>query len=303
MEDAPKVEDGFAAATQRWPRVKWPLAAYTAHAAERSLAHPCDLYLAGAAGYRLDTAWYEINGEVAKRCQGVFQSKGWGDNQEQRQTIWSDVIDEYIKPAGDHPRLPDGQYPTRLIKYGGRCALVTYICNLARLRAIDLIRESQRGREKGEAIASSPVLEAFAPDQLDPQLAKMADRELAKLLRPRVKAAWRQMSEQQQSLLRLLLFKGIQKQKAGRVLGLEPWGVTRAFDKIQKIMESTFDRVVEKHNVSPELRREWIAMWNELCSESENQENPQAGPESTSNDAEDNPAPETGPTAPGDPDA
>lgn len=278
MPDAPQAETCFAAATQRWPRVGWPLAAYAAHAEPRSLAHPCDLYLAGAAGHRLDTAWEEFNGEITLKCRNTQKRKKWGDDEEQQQAVWEKVLDGYLQPADNHPRLPDGQFPTRLIDYGGRCALVTYICNMLKLRAIDQIRENERRRKKGEATASSPALEAFEPGRLDPQLGPMADRELVGLLRPRVEEAWQKMNDRQRALLRMVVFEGIKSKTAAEVLEIDPSNVTRAWPAIHGLMEATFEGLVEKDDVSPELRQEWIAVWRKLCLGSENPDGPQADP-------------------------
>ena len=58
---ADQVQALWESAQATWPEVKWSLEAYRLHLEDQSPTHPHDLYVAGAAGHRIQPAWSAID--------------------------------------------------------------------------------------------------------------------------------------------------------------------------------------------------------------------------------------------------
>ena len=76
------IQKAFNNAASTWPSLKWPLESFQKHVAVDTApktAHLEDLYLAGSAGYREDSAWVVIEEEFGPKVQRVMEKKPKAD--------------------------------------------------------------------------------------------------------------------------------------------------------------------------------------------------------------------------------
>lgn len=137
-----RIEQWHAEAHERWPHIAWPLARFLTHVGESTPAHPHDLYIGGAAGWRVTPAWIELNASFAPKVRSVFRRLPTADMDEDE--LWSEVVAKLME---DHPEQePDtdsGVRPCRLVSYRGDAALVNFLILVGRRIAISKARSTK----------------------------------------------------------------------------------------------------------------------------------------------------------------
>src|SRR5688572_18547975 len=167
---APDVSTLYQQAAARWPAVRWSEEAFARHlAADPTGArpnHPLDLYLAGAAGQRIDSAWLAIETELGPAVRKVLQrqpSADWTADD-----LWSEARARLMDADPAAPPLPQGVKPARIIRYRGLVRLLNYLTVVAKRIAIERDRQLKRRpasvQESAEAAPEIADPDAPAPD-------------------------------------------------------------------------------------------------------------------------------------------
>lgn len=208
----------FEAARRRWPSVAWPLLRFERHVGDEEPRHPEDLYLAGAASEREDSAWAAIHLDVQPEVMRRLSRAATGGSS--HDDMWSDAIAKLMSDLPDGEPLPDGRRPARIRQYRGTSAIGAYFAVVARRIAVDRFRRNRLPME-----GAAHVMEQTADPRGVPARTETAE---AMHLAAQFKRAFTALPPQQQALLSLVFGRGMPKGEAGRLLDLPAYGVSRA---------------------------------------------------------------------------
>jgi RNA polymerase sigma-70 factor (ECF subfamily) len=187
--------------------------------------HGTDLYLACAAGHAVPAAITAFVREflqpIAGAVQAIDPSPAFVD--EVRQTL--------------HERLllaADG--PPRILQYGGRSALATWVGVAAQRTALGLLR-TEKARGRAAERASTEPLEVDV--DLDPELAYLKAR-YRDDFKAALAAAITQLPQRQRTVIRLHTVGGLKLAKIGALLGVDESTVSRWLQRArQSILADT----------------------------------------------------------------
>lgn len=284
MLDQTRLTQAYADATRRWPGVSWPVEHYQSHLNGEAPPHAGDLYLSGAAGYRVDAAWALIETEFGPEVVRILKRLPTADYS--LDDLWGDTRQKLIDdhPADDDPLLPDlpedagqpGARPAKIIRYRGKVPLVNYMVLAARRLAISRKRQMQsrcttlslsgggggsgddedRPWEQPDSAAADPAEEAW-------------DNEVAEALVRCLSNALDELSTEQRFLLRMVYDRGMMQKDAGQMLGWSPFKTSRqlkeATQRLGAALESAF---VGRVNLASSAVKEawgkaWASHWRE----------------------------------------
>jgi len=210
----------FSQARERWPSVCWEEDAFRAHLSTDSdqvlPKFAVDLYLAGAAGFRLDEAWATIENELGPDARRILTRQPIADCTVE--DLWAEAVLKLMDGDQQHAPLADGQSVARIIRYRGKVRLLFYIVVVAKRHAINRNRVSRRQRSltrmKGEETLEMPV----SSEEVQPDVA-IAASEVARSLRETLRKAVEALTAEQRFLIAMVYRNGMKQKYAGAMLG------------------------------------------------------------------------------------
>jgi DNA-directed RNA polymerase specialized sigma24 family protein len=222
--DAAKKEGWFAEASARFPSVKWDRIAFYRHLGKESPRFPLDLFLAGAAGYRLDSAWEVIEADLGPKARSVLQRQPLADLSAEE--LWGETILRLIAEDEQKPMLPDGRRPAYIIRYRGLVQLLNYLIVIAKRVAIGRKRRmrptvSLSGKNEDEG-GHDVTADAPSPAEIS------EGGEEASALRSAIATAYGRLSPEQRFLIAMVYRSGMKQKEAGTMLGWSEFKTCRS---------------------------------------------------------------------------
>ena len=222
------IQDLYRRAKDRWTQVEWPLAAYRAHVGAEVPPFPTDLYLGGAAGHRVDSAWSTIETDLAPDGRRIVNRLPTADTT--ADDLWAEAIVKLMSEDPRAGRLPTGKPPARIIRYRGLVRLLNYLITVTRRLAIE--RHRKRRHEtfasQGDDAAGTQLRLAHHQDTPDEQT--MQD-ESARRAVAALRGAWNELTADQQFLLAMVYRHGTSQRRAATWLGWTESKTSRASER------------------------------------------------------------------------
>ena len=250
-------------ARDRWPAVCWDQEAFRSHLIQEDEDGPpqfsVDLYLAGAAGFRLDEAWEAIENEMGADARRILSSQPTADCTVE--DLWSEALVKLMANDEQRSLLPSGRPVARIIRYRGRIRLLFYIVVIAKRHAINRNRVSRRQqsltRMQGDNTVDMPV----ASQEVSPSVF-VASSEVARGLRDKIRIAVESLTTEQRFLVAMVYRNGMKQKEAGAMLGFSEFKTSR---HIKDAMERLRDRLmtVYENQWTPSLEAAWVGCWAE----------------------------------------
>lgn len=257
----------FNQARDRWPSVCWEQEAFRAHlTSDEDKAPPrfgVDLYLAGAAGFRLDEAWETIENELGPDARRILTRQPIADCTVE--DLWSEAVLKLMDDDQQHAPLPNGQAVARIIRYRGKVRLLFYMVVVAKRHAINRNRISRRKRSltrmQGEDVIDMPV----SSQEVQPDVAS-ASSEIAQSLRATLRKAVEGLTTEQRFLIAMVYRNGMKQKEAGAMLGFSEFKTSRhlkdAMERLREELGNVYD-----NQWTPSLEAAWVGCWAESWSD------------------------------------
>jgi DNA-directed RNA polymerase specialized sigma24 family protein len=256
-------EQWFADASARWPKVKWDRAEYAKHLADDEPPYPIDLFLSGAAGCRIDSAWVAIHEDFGPRARAVLQRQPTADLSPDE--LWSETVGKLIAADEDAAHLPDGRRPARIMRFRGLVPLLNYFILIAKRLGI------QRNRQKRPIMSLANDDEGQSPRDLVDDSRTPAEQaesaEQGEKLGVAVAKAFANLSADQQFLITMVYRNGMKQKEAGAILG---WSEFKTCRSLSAAMQSLRDVVSEaagddwNSGLAGAWEQAWQKCWNNV---------------------------------------
>ena len=257
-----KVDAGDVAtrARRRWPSVQWSIESFARHLGEDCPAHPEDLYLAGAAGHRLDPAWVVIAEQIGPPTQRVLRRLPTADCTVE--DLWADALAKTMADDEQADLLEDHRRPARLIRFRAEVKLLNYYILIARRIAIQRQRKRKEDltlhvRQEGET-TDLPVPDGQGPTPDE----AAAEREMAQRLPGIIAEAFTRLTDEQQFLVAMVYRDRVLQKEAGAMLGWSEFKTSRQMSKaISQLREALTSELDEAW--TPSLAAAWEGCWQQ----------------------------------------
>lgn len=240
-----------------WPGVTWALEAFQSHLGETPPTHPSDLYVAGAAGHRINPAWSSIDETYRDMVVRRLERTARADLE--AEDLWSEAVARMMRDDPESGMTDQGDPVMHIARYRGLTRLPWHFLAAARTIAIDRHRKQSRGPRHVSADAAADIAHGGGDD--DPALIT-GQEELADVLANAVVQAFESLEVQHQFLLAAIYRDGLGKADAGAVVGLSPWQTSRELRKAEEQL-----RLQVQHAVpgqwSPSTRAAWDHGWRQ----------------------------------------
>lgn len=248
-----QIEELYDSAKEKWPGVNWDLAAFRKHLGGQFIDHPEDLYLGGAAGYRLDAAWESIEQNLGPRTRRVLTRQPTADYS--IDDLWGDAVAKLMDEDDDGAPLPDGRLPARIIRYRGQAPLLNYFIVVAKRLAIQRHRKARDTASLSGGEGEERALELPDPRASAPETGSV-EAETVQRMRQGLLQAFGNLSAEQQFLIMMVYRQGMKKKDAGDLLGWSPFKTTRS---LGAAMDRLHDSLKELAGVAwtPALASAW----------------------------------------------
>jgi len=259
------IEKAYKNAIARWAKILWPKELFARHvdgvrSNDVKPVHLEDLYLAGAAGFRIDPAWEVIDAELSGRIMNSLSHMPLADMTPQ--DAWSETIAKVIDDDTEKDPLPDGRRPAKIIRYKGLVKLLNYLIVISKRIAI------QRNRKKKPDYFLS-ALEGFdraAPESADSPQQRLVTKDTMKLVYERLQQAYKSLTTEQRFLIMMVYRKGMRQKQAGKMLGFSESKTTRHLKKAIEIIKQTFADT-EGIDLSGEIEKAFATLWQKAWTE------------------------------------
>ena len=245
----------YRTARMRWRGVDWPFARYRRHLGDDRPSHPEDLYLGGAAGERVSSAWTGLYDECRSPVIDRLHASPRGGMSSD--DLWAEAVVRLMSDSKECGLLPDGRRPARIIRFRGRSSLRTYLYVTALRVGLDAHRRRQ-GRPATEGLDAMPS----EPDrrrevgglERDPSPSSLDDeaRRFTEVLLS--------LSSRKRALLALVHGRGMPKSRAGSMLGCAPYTVSR---ELKLAIGELRERLqISQDEAWPRIRIDaWLRAW------------------------------------------
>lgn len=208
------------AAQARWPGVQWDAEAFERHLAGQTPQFSADLYLAGAAGQRLASAWDAIQKRLGPPCRRMLHRQPLFHYS--LDDLWADIVTRMMEDEPALEPLPDGRRPARIIRFRGRVPLLHYLVVIGK----GLLIERLRSPAPPVAAEEDDFLDARNLPALSPE-ARQQERELCRLMKARLRETYERLPIEQQFLITMVHQRGMPQKQAGSLLNCSAFKTTR----------------------------------------------------------------------------
>ncbi len=224
------IQEIWEQAQASWPAVSWSLEAYRQHMGETSPTYPQDLYVAGAAGYRIQEAWASIDN--AFRMMVIQKLERSAKSDMEAEDLWAEAVAKLMREDPQTGINEVGEPVMHIIRYRGMTKLPWYFLATARTIAIDRHRQRERGPRQQSIDAPDDLVRS---NQDDPSFSS-AQSETIKALMNAVLSGFESLEAIHQYLLASIYRDGMSKAEAGAIAGLSPWQTSRELRKAEEHM-------------------------------------------------------------------
>ena len=242
------VQKLYQTATQHWPGVAWTLAAYREHLGmncESSPSHPEDLYLAGAAGHRVQSAWLQIEEHFSLPTRQILKKQPTADLSVD--DLWLKILVKLMDDDADYGSMSDGRTPARIIRYRGKVKLLHYFVVIGKRFAISRNRRKDQANVSMDQVARAneqPLSQRLTGDVLQASDDAALREELAPL-RKILRDAFEGLDKQQQFLIVMVYGQQMKQKKAADLLSITESKASRllsaAMEHLRQQLESVTD--------------------------------------------------------------
>ena len=218
--------------------------------------YPIDLYLAGAAGHRIDSAWIVIETEIGPKVRRVMQFQPIADMTVE--DIWGETRARMMAEDLKYPTLAQGVIPAKIIRYRARAKLITYLITTSRRLAIE--------RDRRQRLATCvPIDNVKDPsDSTNPSPEDAAENaEAMTKMQECLNSAYGRLSAGQKFLLTMVYREGMKQKEAGAMIGWSEFKTSRQLAKAIKSLRSDLD-AIDEVECAQLLAAGWSAAW-ETC--------------------------------------
>lgn len=255
-----KVQKSYRNAIKQWPGVLWPVDQFGKHVELiRSEGvepiHMEDLFLAGAAGYRYDTAWEVIQLELSCKLKKIVSSLPLADMTPDE--VWSETLERLIDNDEEKPLLDDGRFPAMVIRYQGLVKLLNYFITVSKRIAIQRNRKKRPDFFLSAVEDSAQVMTAKA----DAPESHLLAEDTVRLLMNRLSAAYKHLSTEQRFLITMVFRNGMRQKEAGKMLGWSEFKTSRQIKKAIEVMRKEFTDT-EGIDWCPAVERAFSGLWS-----------------------------------------
>lgn len=239
----------------RWEHITWPYEAFQQHLTilgAHTHRNAADLYLSGAAGFRIRDAWSAIQhaaGDRAIQLLNRYRLRGCDP-----EDIWSDAL---VKLARDDTQFPTQPFnalgfqdtPAAIVRFDGRCTLVNFVILVAKRLAFDAMEKSQN--------TSTTSTDAIERTEADATTTPFADR----LSNPAVSSAlakalatiFADLTAEDRALFSMVHLHSMTRREAADFLGWrDPSKATRHLQNIGAAIHSAVDNAVGTADLTPQ---------------------------------------------------
>ena len=231
-------------ANNRWPNIKWEYDKYHNHVDGKEVKNPIDMYLAGAAGNRIDEAWLEIEVDLGPKVCQRMESKPKADYT--TDDIWSITRLYIMDDDKKKPMLDSDRYPARIIQYQGRSSLLSYLITIACQKANERFRKMEKHNPLSIDNFKSDESSFDPADKIEENpLLQLANEEVILSFQKTLKDAFEKLDPDQKYMLQMVLFQGMKQKDAGKMIGLSETNAARAMKKIKMILSNEMQRYEE----------------------------------------------------------
>jgi len=260
-----KLEKAYKNAIAKWKSILWPKELFIKHvewirSGGVKPVHLEDLYLAGAAGFRLSSAWEVINSEFSARMIKTLSHMPLADMTPQ--DAWSETIAKVIDDDTEKDQLTDGRHPAKIVRYQGLVKLLNYLLVISKRIAI------QRNRKKKPDYFLS-AMEGFdrsAPESNASPQQSIATKDTVKQVFNGLRDAYKSLTTEQRFLVMMVYRKGMRQKEAGKMIGFSESKTTRHLKKaIETIKESMV--AIDGIEMTGQLENAFAALWQEAWTE------------------------------------
>lgn len=259
------IEKAYNNAITRWAKILWPKELFVKHvdcirSNDVKPVYLEDLYLAGAAGFRIDPAWEVIDKELSGRIMNSLSHMPLADMTPQ--DAWSETLAKVIDDDAEADLLPNGRRPAKIIRYRGLVKLLNYLIVISKRIAI------QRNRKKKPDYFLS-AMEGFdrpAAESAGSPTQSLVTKDTMTLVFERLRDAYKSLSTEQRFLIMMVYRKGMRQKQAGKMLGFSESKTTRHLKKGIEIIKQSFADT-EGIELNENLERAFAALWQKAWTE------------------------------------
>ncbi len=241
-------------ALAKWPGIIWSRAAFLKHLSGENPAHPLDLFLAGAAGHRIDPAWDVIHQEIGPKARSVLERQPTADLSAEE--LWAETIGRLIAEDNRLSAMADGRKPALIVRYRGMVSLLNYMILIAKRLGI------QRKRQMRPTFSLATEERDENPrdvEQAGPTPAEETESgEQAGAMVKTLRAAYAKLSAEQQFLIAMVYRKGMRQKDAGALIS---WSEFKTCRSLAAAMESL--RIALKQFAGDEWTGAMSAAWEQ----------------------------------------
>jgi len=260
------IEKAYNNAIARWAKILWPKELFARHvdgvrSNDIKPVYLEDLYLAGAAGYRIDPAWEVIDSELSGRIMSSLSHMPLADMTPQ--DAWSETLAKVIDDDTEADLLPDGRLPAKIIRYRGLVKLLNYLIVISKRIAI------QRNRKKKPDCFLSAIenFDRPAPESAQTPAGSLVTKDTMTQIFERLRQAYKSLSTEQRFLIMMVYRKGMRQKEAGKLLGFSESKTTRHLKKAIEIIKQSFAGT-DGIELDGNLERAFAALWQKAWTES-----------------------------------
>ncbi len=207
----------FKVACVRVGGVPWPKQEYMKHAlhiAPDGCPHPEDVYIAGAAGLRIDSVWIYIDRDLRPRAERILHR--YTTTGHEPEDLWSTAVVKLSEITNNYaPKLHVSQStsikPAKIILYAGRTSLLSYFITVAKRFAADQQKKKNPTYLSPESVS---LTNAAASDHHQVMEAAVVKR-MCKTIHKIVKS-W---SGEEKFLFQMVHLEGRSQKEATKILG------------------------------------------------------------------------------------
>jgi len=253
------IEKAYKNAISRWAKILWPKELFAKHV-DGVRSHDVkplyleDLYLAGAAGFRIDPAWEVIDSELSPRIMNSLANMPLADMTPQ--DAWSETLAKVIDDDAEKDPLPDGRRPAKIIRYRGLVKLLNYLLVISKRIAI------QRNRKKKPDCFLS-ALDGFdkaAPNTADSPTERLLTKDTMMLVFEKLQQAYKSLSTEQRFLIMMVYRKGMRQKEAGKMIGFSESKTTRHLKKAIGIIKENFAST-DGVDLTGDVEKAFASLW------------------------------------------
>lgn len=248
-------------AHQRWPQVGWDRRAYAAHLGDGHPKYAIDLYLAGAAGHRLDEAWVVVDTEMGSHACRVLRRLPTADYD--IKDLWADTLVKMMKDDLKSPSLPDGRQPAAIIRYRGEISLLNYLIVVARRVAIQRDRQ-RRSRPTILSLAQKSDHDDRPRDWADPSSpapdARLTQQDTIDQIRQSLVEAREQLTNEQRFIIMMVFGQGMKQKEVGALMNWHESKVSRQLKAAIQCLQQALEGF-SPSDWTPAIVAAWEGCW------------------------------------------